>query len=186
MIQISKIEQFGILKLHQQLFGKRWSSKIQTFKGSILFEICEEFLVLHMVWRYESLISCYDWILLLDIVFGMKFSHEKETLISFALVAKLEGKLWQGHLCCCNTCSIVIIVNVLDLDTGPNTKSVWWFQIFLYVYPYLGEMIQFDGCICFRWFGSTTKYQIGFRKYSWVFPKMVGKPLFTPQVLVII
>ena len=32
----------------------------------------------------------------------------------------------------------------------------WWFQIFCIFTPNLGEMIQFDVCIFFKWVGSTT------------------------------
>ena len=44
-----------------------------------------------------------------------------------------------------------------------NARKKWWFQVpdlggfkyVLNVHPLFGEMIQFDGCICFNWVGST-------------------------------
>ena len=38
-----------------------------------------------------------------------------------------------------------------------NIITSWWFQIFLIFSPILGEMIQFDLRIFFKWVGSTTK-----------------------------
>ena len=129
-----------------------------------------------------------NFLLWLDLAFGycswilvVVWNSVKETLISFALVAKLEGKRWQGHLCYCNTCSIVIIVNVLDLDTGPNTKSVWWFQIFFIFTSTWGDDPIWRLHIFHMGWNSTTEYQIGFRMYSWVFPKMVVPPFHTPS-----
>ena len=37
-------------------------------------------------------------------------------------------------------------------------NSRWWFQIFFIFTPNLGEMIQFDLRIFFKWVGSTTNY----------------------------
>ena len=37
--------------------------------------------------------------------------------------------------------------------------SGWWFQIFFYFHPYLGEMIQFDYLIFFKWVETCWNHQ---------------------------
>ncbi len=45
---------------------------------------------------------------------------------------------------------------ILWISGGSNTNLVWWFHIFSSFIPNLGEMIQFDLRIFFRWVGKTT------------------------------
>ena len=46
----------------------------------------------------------------------------------------------------------------------------WWFPRFFIFIPPWGKMIQFDGCIFFKWVGSTTNYIVTiFLEFSWIF-----------------
>ena len=46
---------------------------------------------------------------------------------------------------------ITLLIGVINLVINGRGPTLWWFQIFSIFIPKLGEMIQFDGCIFFRW-----------------------------------